>query len=188
MKRSNGGGSRTGGTGDIKPQIMTISTGLSSAPDDYVTNQVQLPVPRFGMQKNVATIFELLWVDWFLAIEDISDVTATHWAFLSSALLRTDAETATLVTWGEDAIEPRTFAMAAFRRDLTTSGATAFVYPIHINLTDNNGNGFLVATDRLVATMGTVGNTGACQSVAKIGYRLVNVGVQEYVGIVQAQQ
>jgi len=188
MNRSRGGGSQTGGTGDVKPQILTISTGTVGAADDYVVSQVQLPVPRFGMSKTKATIFELLWVDWYIAVQDLADNTASHWAFLSTAVTRADADTATLLTLQEDIDEPRNFAIAGYNRIIITTGGVELIFPVHIDLTDNNGNGFLVATDRIVITQGSVGDTTISGSTAKIGYRLVNVGVEEYVGIVQAQQ
>lgn len=188
MNRSKGGGSKTGGTGDVKPQIMTLSTGNVGAADDYVVNQLQLPVPRFGAQKNRATIFELLWVDWYVSPQDQVDQTATHWAFLSTAVTRADADTATLATLQEDLEEPRNFAIAITQNAMTTSGSFNRTMPIHMPLTDQNGNGVLVATDRIVAVQGSTSDTTVSGSIAKVGYRLVNVGVEEYVGIVQSQQ
>jgi len=186
MKRKSN--SLTGGTGDVKPQILTVSTGTVGAADDYVTNQVQLPVPRFGGQKNLSTIFELLWVDWYIAPQDIGDSVVTHWAFLSTSSTRADADTATSVTLAEDIEEPRNFALGIYQRVLTTSGSSVFAMPIRIDLVDGAGNGILIATDRIIVTQGSIADATVSSSIAKIGYRLVNVGVQEYVGIVQAQQ
>jgi hypothetical protein len=178
----------TRGTGDVKPQIMTISTGVAGGLDDYVTSQAQLPVPRFGAQRNLATLFELLWVDWYIANQNLADTLVTEWAFLSTSVSRQDADTSTLATLQEDIDDPRTIAMAIKNVVFTTSGASEVSMPKRIDLTDSNGNGFLIATDRIVITQGSVGNVAAAGSTAKIGYRLVNVGVQEYVGIVQSQQ
>lgn len=187
-KRARGGGSVTGGTGDVKPQILTISSGQATAADDYVTDRLPLPVPRFGTMKSKATILEFLWVDWYIDIRDIGDTTSISWAFLSTTALRTDDETSTLATLNEDVLDPRTFALALLNRNFTTSGLSQFYMPFHIDLTDNNGNGILVATDSIVITHGNVNGTLAGSAIAKIGYRLVNVGITEYVGIVQSQQ
>ena len=60
--------------------------------------------------------------------------------------------------------------------------------PIHVDLTDNAGNGMLVATDRIVIYGANTSGTIAGTYVAKVLYRLKEVGIQEYVGIVQSQQ
>lgn len=181
-------GSKTGGSGDVKPQIMTLSTGKSAAADDYVTAQIALPVPRFGFTKTKATIFELLWVDWYLAIEDTDDPLQESWAWLSTVQTRVSTDTSNLSTMVEDIGGARNFAVAMQGRHFITTGGSAWNMPIRINLNDNNGNGMLVATDRLQITGGNVGGAGGSTFIAKVGYRLVNVGVQEYVGIIQSQQ
>jgi len=190
-RRTNGsaksGGSVTGGTGDVKPQLLTLTTGTAGAVDDYVLASIALPVPRFGGSKNKATIFEFLWCDWYLGIEDLADSGNTVWGWLSTAPTRADAETSTLVTLAEDLLDPRCFAPAIRHSKLVTSGATIEQLPQRVDLTDSNGNGYLVATDKLVINCGAVGNTIAVSAVAKVAYRLVDVGIEEYVGIVQSQ-
>ncbi|KKL16013.1 hypothetical protein LCGC14_2499860, partial [marine sediment metagenome] len=71
---------------------------------------------------------------------------------------------------------------------LETSGSSIDTFPIRINLTDDNGNGHLIATDQLSIVYADVAGSVVSSCVAKVGYRLVNVGIQEYVGIVQSQQ
>ncbi len=188
MSKRARGGSVTGGTGDIKPQLMTLSAGLAGAVADYVTDRVSLPVPRFGTMKTKATIVELLWVDWYMAYEDFSDTTNLNWGFLSTTTLRTDGETSTSATLRDDILDPRTFALAIQTRNLTTSGSSSLTMPVRINLTDMNGNGILIATDSLTVTGGNVGGTAVGSYSCKVAYRMVNVGVAEYVGIVQSQQ
>ena len=181
-------GSRTGGTGDVKPQILTLGTQKAAAADDYITAQIPLPVPRFGFSKAKATIFELLWVDWYLAMEDFDDPLSVNWAWLSTVQTRTTADTSNLATLAEDILNPRAFAFAIEGSHFITSGASTHLAPIHIDLNDNNGNGMLVATDRLQITGGNQGGSAGSSYTCKVGYRLVNVGVQEYVGIIQSQQ
>jgi len=186
-ERKSSGGSVTGGTGDIKPQLLTLTTGTAGAVDDYVTASIALPVPRFGGSKNKATIFEFLWVDWYIGMENSADNSYSQWAWLNTAPTRADAETSTLSSAVVDVLDPRAFAFALESRALTTSGITQTSYPQRIDLTDQNGNGYLVATDKLVVTCGAAGNTAAVSAVAKVAYRLVDVGIEEYVGIVQSQ-
>jgi len=186
MKRGRSGGSVTGGTGDIKPQILSLTTGLQPANDQYVSTSIALPVPRFSTGDK-STITEILWVDWYMGLENIADTLVATWAWLSTAVTRQNAVASTLATLLVDFSDPRVFAPVVQQRTLTTSGAGVVDYPRRIDLTDNNGNGFLVATDRLTVTMGSVGGT-AGTTVCKIGYRLVAVGLKEYIGIVQGQQ
>lgn len=187
MKRARtSGGSLTGGTGDVKPQFLTLSTG-TTAVNDYVVNQVSLPVPRFGTMKTKATIFEILSVDWFLGLGNLTDATTQEWGFLTTSTGRVDGETSTAVTMVEDLEDPKVFAPVIWATSQLTSGTFSMTWPIHVDLTDNNGNGILVATDRLFIVGANIAGAAA-DYVAKIKYRLVNVGITEYVGIVQSQQ
>ena len=189
MKRARtSGGSVTGGTGDIKPQILTLDSGTAGAVSDYVVNQVALPVPRFGSLKTKATIFEILTVSWYPNIEDFADTSATNWCFLTTSTTRADADTATLASAALDVTDPRTFAFVIRQNNLTTSGAVVSIMPNVIDLTDMNGNGILIATDKLFVVGANLNGTTAGSFVAKVKYRLVNVGITEYVGIVQSQQ
>ena len=182
-----GGGSRTGGTGDIKPQIFTGTSGTAGAVDDYVVGSLQLPVPRFGTQRSRATVFEVLSVQWFVGNRD-SDTTATHFAYLSTVALRSDGDTSTDATFVTDIQDPRVFAPVFIDRSFTTSGGSTLISPVQVDLTDKNGNGIIIATDRLFVTYGNSNGSVASEAVVKILYRMVNVGVQEYIGIVQSQQ
>jgi hypothetical protein len=79
--------------------------------------------------------------------------------------------------------DPKSFAMAFLDAPQTTVGA----FPVTIDLTDSNGNGMLIATDSLYVVAANVSGT-ASEAICKVFYRLVNVGITEYVGIVQSQQ
>lgn len=189
MKRARtSGGSFTGGTGDVKPQILTITTGEAGAIDDYVTAQSALPVPRFGAMKTKATIFEFLSVDWYINVENASDETVhADFAFLSTVITRTSGATSSLDSFANDCIDPRNFACVYKGISVLTSGTNVIEFPIHVDLTDNNGNGILIATDKIVVTGGSFSPAIVGSYTAKILYRLVNVGLQEYVGIVASQ-
>ena len=189
MKRARtSGGSVTGGTGDVKPQILTLDTGTAGATSDYVVNRIALPVPRFGSMKTKATIFELLYVDWYIGIEDLADHENTKIGFLTTNTTRADGETVTFNSMASDVTDPKTFAAVIVETLLETSGASIRNFPVRVNLTDANGNGHLIATDQLFVVMGDLAGSVVSSAVAKVGYRLVNVGIQEYVGIVQSQQ
>ena len=182
------GGSVTGGTGDIKPQVLTVSTIAAAGPDDYSVTQVNLPVPRFGTMKTKATVFEILSLRWFPIIADLADVTNTKVVFFATQALRAQNETCTLATLTADAQDPTVFGYALIHKSVSTNGGTVDLFPLSVNMTDQNGNGYIVATDRLFFHVGDVAGTSVGASICKITYRLVNIGITEYVGIVQSQQ
>ena len=182
------GGSVTGGTGDVKPQILTLSTGKSAAIVEYVVNQVALPVPRFGTTQTKATIIEILSVDWYMMLANAGDEDRVDWAFLTTNTTRITGTTATIGTLDEDLESPLTFGMVINNRNFQTSGSQSVISPIHQDFTDNNGNGILVATDRIFVCGASINNTLVGNYICKMKYRLVNVGITEYVGIVQSQQ
>ncbi len=184
-----GGGSVTGGTGDIKPQYFTVSTNAIGAPDDYATVAAVTPIPRFGTTRNRSTVMEVLKVEWLLNLADDGDSAQHNVGFLSTAQIRANADTCTLATIGADMGNARVFGLVIRSKHLATSGAHNQTWPIVIDMTDANGNGVLVATDRIHITGGNVAGTAATGIfTAKILYRLVNIGINEYVGIVQGQQ
>ena len=189
MKRARtSGGSLTGGTGDVKPQIITLDTGTANAVTEYVVNRVGLPVPRFGTLKTKATIMEILSVGWYVNIENDSDQTTQDYCYLTTSTTRITGDTGSLAASALDVTDPKAFAFVFSGRILLTSGVSMTQYPINIDLTDQNGNGMLIATDQLFVVGANIGGGTAGSYVAKVKYRLVNVGITEYVGIVQSQQ
>ena len=182
------GGSVTGGTGDVKPQILTVAGTNAVATTVYSVQQVTLPVAKIGFQKTRAQIVEILKVFWNIGSEDFAaNNDNIMWAFLSTNSNRTNAGTSSAATSVQDFDDTRTLAYQKQIKSLTTSGATeGNIW--ESDLTDSNGNGILVAVDRLDFVYSSVGNTGAISASVKILYRYVNVSIQEYVGIVQSQQ
>lgn len=184
MKRTRGGGSVTGGTGDVKPQIMSI-VGDTALTDDYAVTQVGLPVPRFGTQKSRSTITEFLWVDYYF-LGGVADTSFHNWAFLTPQTARTDAETADQASLTVDISNTSNFGFVFHQNILTTSGVNINTQPFRYNFTDENGNGFLYAGDKMFLVAGNISSPTAC--VAKVCYRMVDVSLEEYIGIVQSQQ
>ena len=189
MKRARtSGGSVTGGTGDIKPQWLTITTELSGGPNEYIVSQRALPVPRFGTMKTKATIMEILRVDWYLGTGDLGDTNNVKWGFLSTASVRVSGEPSSFSSLQNDAEDTQVFALGVTSKTLILSGAGIEYMPLSIDMTDNNGNGVLIATDKLFINGAGFTDSVPSKYSAKLLYRLVNVGITEYVGIVQSQQ
>ena len=186
--RDAGGGSVTGGTGDVKPQILTLTVDRPAGPDLYAVNQIALPVPRFGTVKDRATVVEILSLDWYINILNQGDANSTDWGFLSTNSARTLTTTSNAASQRADVEDPLTFGMVSYITGLNTNGLLVKSWPLHYDLTDNNGNGMIVATDRIFIVIGNVASGLATTGTCKMKYRLVNVGITEYVGIVQSQQ
>lgn len=185
-----GSGSQTGGTGDVKPQILTVAGPVAAALDDYTVTKFGVPVPRFGPSYNKSTVMEILSVDFYPHIESLSDTTA-HILFLalSTSEIRTTSVTSTLNTFSDDIASP--FVLASFLRSQNVASAVgieSIQLPFHVDMTDSNGNGVLVAGDNLYLIQGDTSAPIGSRSVMKIKYRLVNIGIAEYVGILQSQQ
>jgi len=129
---------------------------------------------------------EVLKVWWYIGNGDFGDADATYGGYLSTVVLRSQDETASAASLSTDIGDNTTFA--AFYIDQgNLAGAQTTILPVEIDMTDNNGNGFLVATDQFFATAWTLNNTTPIPAQVKILYRQVNVGIIEYVGIVASQ-
>jgi len=178
----------TGGTGDVKPQVLTLSTPNQTGTDRYISQQVILPVPRLGLSDKKASVLEILSLDYYLQLGDFTDTSSTGFAYLSSSQHRADGDGSTEVTMTADIANPRIMFPAVLGRSFLTSGMTGFELPIHVDCTDGNGNGIIIATDTIFITYGAFSSTIVSKAVCKMKYRLINVGVIEYVGLLQSQQ
>jgi len=183
-KRKASGSSLTGGTGDYNPQ--TYSVNVDIAVGDYLSAQYPVPVPRFGSSGGTSsTVMEVLRVIWIL--DDIPTPAGQYGlvATLSTAALA-DGSGSTI----RFVSDPRTFAF--YSLDGIFGDATGFNYASRIvnqDLSDGSGRGVLVATDSFFLNYLLQGPAGTTAKVAaKIYYRLKNITLQEYVGIVQSQQ
>ena len=191
-KRGRGADGRwlTGGTGDVKPQIFTLATqDLASDTMDQI--QVPLPVPRLGGgNRDKATVFEILSVDWYLYPDAWGDSGVRTFGSLATTGLILDGAPAVNQEFENVIADPRSIAPVArvVVSNAPTSGAFEFTSPITMDMTDGNGNGILVATDSLFLISGNINAILGGKNIAKVKYRLTEVGIQEYVGIVQSQQ
>lgn len=179
-KRSLASSNLTGGTGDVKPQILTIIN-TQTAADTGTQSESVLPVPRIGSMQDRATVFEVLWVDFHYLGGALAEADSSIGAALSTS-------SQTITTFNTIFQDPHVFAGFALRELITTSGVFNWQSPFRVNLMDGYGNGILVATDSIFFSTVSSGTGVANTVIAKIGYRQVNVGVMEYVGIVQSQQ
>lgn len=176
------GGSVTGGTKDIKPQVLVVSTPVQPAINQYTLATLNVPVPRFGPSAKRATVMEILKVKFYVRNQDFADVGGIYWGFLNGNTTRTSALACSTTTMMEDIGDHLTLSIGRW------VGAAGMGHEDGWqDMTDSNGNGILVATDRLSFVAGSVSATLVQTYCVRILYRLVNIPIAEYVGIVQSQ-
>lgn len=186
MKRGRDG-SLTGGSGDVNPQWLSTSV-TQSAADTTTTAQVNLPIQRLPTGgSSRAQVLEVLRVvfTWpsYGVIGAVGESGDTMAGFLSTVSFGTTATTMS---------EPRVFAgFNNYQRGAFTAGGTyGYVaqQEITFDLSDGQGHGLLIATDSIFFQANSGGTGSANTFRAKILYRMKNIGLAEYVGIVQSQQ
>jgi hypothetical protein len=168
----------TGGTGDVKPEMLTYSAVMSAA-DTTTTTTTALPILRNFSSGNGsrAQIVEILKAFIFLPapVEVDSDITVL-------------IGTKNLGTTNGNFGDPSIFAAAGNQMLLTTSGQVVYDRLRVIDLTDGAGNGILVATDNIFTQISSSTTSSVNTTRVKLLYRVYAASVTEYVGIVQGQQ
>lgn len=174
--------SLTGGTGDVNPQWYKMNL-QESANDTTTIQSFQLPVTRIPQSKKV-TIMEILKIAWFHSGINNTGSSANR----SITAILTTANPGgqiPVITDGSIVSQYGILDRVLF----TTSGAYDAVetQPYIQDLTDSAGHGFLVATDQLWLTVTSSGTAATVSVACWLYYRFKNVGIEEYVGIVQGQ-
>lgn len=166
----------TGGTGDVNPQYLTVVAPQSGA-DTTTTTQVALPIQRLPNAAR-AQVLEILKVFYTIGATS-AEVDNQIDVFIS---------TTSFGTTGTNYGEPRVFS--AYRRTLllTTSGQSIYTEPFVQDLTDGAGHGILIATDSIFVQVVSATTSATNSARIKLMYRMKNVSLAEYIGIVQSQQ
>lgn len=180
-KRTASSDNLTGGTRDVNPQFYVIRLSQSAA-DTATDASFPLPVPKYPGSANRAIVFELMKVRFL--IDDMVNVASTQ---ALSAMISSRA--VSLSSSLDARADPGT--LASFSKDFLYATAVGFQYTdrdIDVDLTDKAGHGILVATDNIYLTVYSQLTGRVNTIVARLTYRLKEVGLAEYVGIVQSQQ
>ncbi len=178
---------RRAGEIDQKPQYLTINLPAPAGADDYSVVIVQTPFTALVAPVGMATVMEILKVDWYIGMLDALDAQSTHWGFLATNTNRLGNATSTLITEDQDRAQATTFGMVARHANFTTSGASNRLSPMSVDMTDGNGNGIIYAAAQFVAVTGAVANTAASGATCKMLYRLSFVNTEEYLGYLASQ-
>ena len=177
----------TGGSGDVNPQtmIMTQSAAVSGAAGQARVT-VGLPIPRLPTPNGKSLVMEILWVEF---VHRGLTATAAATASYYMSVTTNPSAPASITAATQD---PRT--VADWSHEVTASAAPTAFWDVEgiteVDLTDQAGHGFLIATDNLFMDIFTSGPAAAniTAPTARIGYRFKLVSLTEYVGIVQSQQ
>lgn len=165
---------------------MTISVEGPAGVDDYSLTTVNVP-RQILTQGAAATVMEFLKVYFFVGIADFTDLDSLNGMYISNSIIRGQDAAASLTTIVSDSLNPQVFAFALQERNLVTTGGASSILPLVIDLTDNNGNGVLVAGSQFFVTSFQLANTAQSRASVRILYRMVNIDIEEYVGIVAQQ-
>lgn len=175
----------TGGTGDVNPQYMTIGF-VPIAPGTtesrgYITSLNRQP--QRGGQSSVMEILKVYMQ--FPVIPDIAAAPETSFQ-VAMALSTQDHGNADVDMSANDVL---CYHQKHFQGAFTAAGTYGYVDNdvICYDYTDGQGHGILVATDTLYLQI-RGGATWATSGYMKILYRMKNVPLTEYIGIVQSQQ
>lgn len=184
MRMSEGG--LTGGTGDVNPQLLSF-TAVQSGADTTTTTTQNLPIQRLPTGGR-AQVLELL-----RAYVELSALPASASATETTDSILVNLSTTSFGTTTASFSDPRVvFKVLRASRSAFTAAGTYFAYdlqsPIMIDLTDGAGHGILIATDSIFAQVASTATGNTNTANIKLLYRWKNVGLQEYVGLVQSQQ
>ena len=159
---------------DVYPQYMSFNV-VESAANTLTTIRVQLPIARRPGAKKI-TVIEIVEIG-----VDIPNSDGLNGDQLTVALTFRD-ETA-MPTYSDPNVFFRYNTLIAF----TTSGSTLREMPYLQRYDTGGGRGFLVATDSIFAMVLGTSQGAALTAHFKILYRFVEVGLEEYIGVVQQQ-
>lgn len=171
----------TGGTRDVNPQWFKGRVTQTGADTCSETN-FQLPITRIPTANKV-TIVEVLKVrvtprfdNWDITNVELQQVSA---AFCTRSV-------------GTTPIFPDNVACFAYLKmqggHIAAGGGHMQNGTMEQNLTDENGHGLLIASDKLYVQLDSNATTRTQDIAVEILYRFKTVGMREYVGIVQSQQ
>ena len=179
--------SLTGGTGDVNPQQFTIQVTQLVA-DQWNFAAIPNPVPRYPGSTQRAVVMEILRVNWFNASGISAAASSTVFAALATREIAAVGSAPTALAIFSN---PSVFSFYNARTFFQTAAGFQIgaVNEQVDELTDGAGHGHLVATDNIFIGIGSTSTLIVNGPIAcKITYRMKEIGLAEYVGIVQSQQ
>lgn len=178
----------TGGTGDVSPQWLVIPVLSNTGTDSFASAQINCPVSRLSTSKGKATVIEILKVLWAMPGYAFPQAEG-----LTNIQNRAQLSTAPLTQIKLDSPSVFDFNLRKWRQYGTAAEGDNTYFEtwsepdIH-DLTDGAGHGVLIATDSIYLGVDSVNYPGIASYNVRILYRYKEVGLQEYIGMVQSQQ
>jgi len=178
--------SLTGGTGDVNPQWFNLFS-TNNPGTSYTETGFPVPVQRLP-ESNRAQVMEILKVEWGLGAQT-NIIALTAAAFFSAYVTTRSFGTAEPLGTQQNGTVIAKWNLNYYFG--TAVGATQTLQtPYVVDLTDGQGHGLLVATDNVylgylqTAAAEPISGTFTCRLL----FRWKNIGLPEYIGIVQSQQ
>lgn len=168
---------------DVNPQWLTHTLAMIGT-DTYTQDIIALPVSRFQQKNKRAMVMEVLKVHFFLAVKlnfAGADAVSTSAVLVSTKNLSSFEPTDPSVIATADR-EYRNQAGGGQDWESIVEG------PIVVDLTDGAGHGLIVATDQIYLSQQTSNFGGPSGCIYRLLYRWKEVGLEEYIGVVQSQQ
>jgi len=190
MPAKRASSSLSGGTGDVNPQTFVIAV-TQAAVNTCQSITIPLPVPKYPGQNNRAIVFELLKAKWML--DNLPQPAAANISITgylrTSAFPFADGTAMTEAQTFQTRIDPRTISTVSVDGVFFTAAGFAFGdRDKEIDFTDAAGHGLLVATDQVTLSINSLNLAAVGSWGVRMEYRLKEVGLAEYIGIVQSQQ
>lgn len=178
----------TGGTGDVNPQWLILPNMPLPAANAYTQLTVPLPTNRLPLSKGKAMVMEVLKVFW-----DLPSYGSAVTTGIKIIQAQAQLSTAPLSSIQHSSASVFAYASRKWREwgaDTADSGALATVWyqPEIQDFTDGAGHGLLIATDNAYFAADTTNFTASVSFGCRILYRWKEVGLTEYIGMVQSQQ
>ena len=175
----------TGGSGDVNPQLFS-GEGRTTAINTPHTSAFATPVSRLPKHGNRVAVMEILKIWVYPAPFTVTAVGEGYyniWVNFGTKDFGATAATAK---------EASLFAYLRRNYKHAWTAGQGYMYgedvPIEIDLTDGVGHGVLVASDYMYVQVDSHAYGSLLAIPFKILYRIKNVALTEYIGIVQSQQ
>lgn len=178
------GDALTGGTGDVSPQYFSYAVTMTAANTAFEL-ALPTPVPRNKVQGDMVTVMEVMKIFFDMPEADANPAAA-------GGLVQAIAQISTRTGIGIDFANPTVIAQCqkTIRGAFTAAGTygTAYYDPYEFNTNDGAGHGLIIATDNVFTTVTTFNFVAVAAFRIKMMYRMKNITLAEYIGIVQSQQ
>lgn len=183
-KRAATGDLLTGGSKDVNPQYINTQAVMTAA-NTYFEQVVNMPIQRLPNASGKALVVELLRA--YFDMPEIDNTNAADTFYKSTVTVATKSFAAQQ-TLNNGAI--LCMAQRIVHKAFTAAGSYEGIStdPLTWDFTDGAGHGVLVGTDSLIVGIVTAGYANPTTVTLKLLYRMKEVTLAEYIGIVQSQQ